>query len=171
MTSPTCPEAGDFGVLLLKKRNWFKKTVISLISWGTHSPAYHAVLVVETGDGLALIEAEPGGVIQSPVDKYSNVVWSNLDLTAEQRQAVSKVGISYLGTEYGWYADAAIGVHSALRIPVPKFVWRWLSNGHAMECAQLIDAAELQAGVHLFSDGRQTGQVSPASLYDLIRAR
>jgi hypothetical protein len=169
MTISTTPKEGDFGVLLLKKRNWFKETVISLVSWGTHSPAYHAVLVVRNSNGLALVEAEPGGAILSPIDKYQDIVWSDLGLTDTQRAAVSAAGLSYVGYEYGWYADAAIGVHSALRIPIPQFVWRLLSRGHVMECAQLVDAAELKAGVHLFNDGRQTGQVSPASLYDLIK--
>ena len=168
MTVPTNLQPGDFGVCLLPKKNWFKEFVISLISWGTHSPAYHAYIV----DGqLAIVEAEPGGARIGAIDEYTSAAWWTGHLTDAERQVVNAAALSFVGAPYGWYADAAIGVHDALRIPIPQFVWRWLSDGHPIECAQLVDAAELKGGIHLFSDGRKPGQVSPASLYDLIQNR
>jgi hypothetical protein len=163
------PQAGEYGVLLLKKRNWFKGFFITLISWGTRSPAYHAVLVVNapTG-GLAIVEAEPGGAILSPVDRHTNVVWSNLGLTPEQRVAVSDAGLKFIGREYSFYDDAYLGITRVFRLRGWKRVWKFLSRGESVECAQLVDAAELAGGVHLFNDGRQTGQVAPSDLYDLI---
>lgn len=163
------PLPGDFGVLLLKEKNWLRHFVITLISWGTKSPAYHAVLVVNTETGFKIVEAEPGGAILSEVDKYDNVVWSSLDLTVEQRQKVSDAGLKFIGREYSFYDDAAIGVTRVFKFRMPKLIWRWLSNGHAIECAQLVDAAELTGGVQLFRDGRTTGQVAPSDLYDIIK--
>jgi hypothetical protein len=38
---------------------------------------------------------------------------------------------------------------------------------HALICSQLVDRACELAGVHLFDDGRLSGQVTPGDLYTL----
>jgi len=52
---------------------------------------------------------------------------------------------------------------------VPAAVRRRLANPKRLECSQLVDAAYLEAGVHLFSDGRIPGDVAPSDLLLLIQ--
>lgn len=161
-------QAGDFCLVLQTRKNWGREFVISLISWGTSSPAYHAALVVDHPTlGLRLVEAEPGGAILSPLDAHSNAVWAHLDITDEQRVAVSEAGLTFVGRKYNWYDDALLGFSRVFKFKGPKWLWALLSNGYSVECAQLVDAAELIGGVHLFDDGRQTGEVAPADLYKI----
>jgi len=51
---------------------------------------------------------------------------------------------------------------------------RWLERvvdrQHALVCSQLVDQACLNAGVHLFTDGRMAGRVDPGDLQRLILA-
>jgi cell wall-associated NlpC family hydrolase len=54
-----------------------------------------------------------------------------------------------------------------LRIPAPGLRSFIGSTGH-MICSQLVDQCYADAGVHLFSDGRWPGYVTPAALADVI---
>lgn len=166
------PRPGDFGVLVLETgRHWRTEFVISAISLITRSSAYHAVQCVDAPGGHpSLVEAEPGGAILSPVTKYTNVAWSNLTLGDPQREAISTAALKMVGRPYGYYDDALLGLTHLNSVRGPNWLWRLLSGSHSpLECAQLVDAAQLAGGVHLFSDGRQPGDVTPGDLYQLIR--
>lgn len=164
------PQAGDFGVLLLAKRNWRTEFVISAISWVTRSPAYHAIQVVQAGGAIKIVEAEPQGVIVSPIDKYTNVAWSSLTLSAQQRFEMNQYALAQVGRKYGFYDDALLGITRLDRIKGPGFLWKLLSGKHSpVECAQLVDAVQLAGSVHLFDDSRRTGDVTPGDLYQVIQ--
>jgi hypothetical protein len=165
------PRPGDYGVLIQEKRNWFKQPVISLITAVTHSKAYHAVLVVDSPIlGLSIVGAEPGGAKLDPWNHYSNVVWSQDEIGDEKRKAISDGGLKFVGREYNFYDDGFIGLTRIFKEKGFSWLWKRLSGGHSIECAQLVDADYLANDIHLFNDNRQTGQVAPSDLYDLILA-
>jgi hypothetical protein len=118
------------------------------------------------GDGLLISDgpvqrdvaeyvAESGSEVSDPKKlavAYEKTV--RLDVVMEAKKLV--------GTHYSWLDYAAIG---ALRLHLPSSALRRYvaASGHA-QCAQLVDLAYMRAGVHLFDDGRQPGDVCPADL-------
>jgi uncharacterized protein YycO len=151
---------GDFGVVL-RTGHWWTQPVEWLISWGSKSRAYHAFLAV---DDDQLVEAEPGGARLAAVDEYPDAVWVSRPLTDVQRAAIAAAGRAFLGRDYNWLDDLAIGL--ARRGFVPRWVWRRLNDGGAVMCSQLVVLAYRAAGVDLFP-GRDAATVTPGDLYQL----
>jgi hypothetical protein len=50
----------------------------------------------------------------------------------------------------------------------PSGVTEVVNNEHQLICSQLVDLAYKKAGIHLFNDGRESGDVTPGDLADLI---
>lgn len=161
MTLVQKPKAGDFAVVLKTKGI----LVEDLVSWGSKSKAIHSILAISD---TQIVEAMPGGAKLSHIDKYPNAVWSELDLSTDERANISDYGFELIGTPYNWIDDAAIGLAKRLGVHSPKWVWNRLSDPRHLECAQLVDYAYQLAGIHLFFDGRLPGQVSPGDLFNLI---
>jgi uncharacterized protein YycO len=134
---------------------------------GDAAPVQHAMLYV--GDGK-VVQAMPGGAECIPLaDANPAVVWSSgvIRLTDYERQVIVSTGYSLIGTpysflDYGSIALATFGVR-------PRFVRDFVSNTDHMICSQLVDFAYDMAGVHLFSDGRIPGDVTPGDLYRLLQ--
>src|SRR5262249_2112897 len=116
---------------------------------------------VYTGGGR-IVQAEPGGAAESALGGYGRVLWSTgrIDLTGLQRQYIVKAALSFVGTPYSWLDYAAIAAHR-LRLPVAGLRDFIASTKHVI-CSQLVDQCYLDAGTHLFSDGRWPGDVTPA---------
>ena len=128
----------------------------------------HAMIYV--GGGM-VVEAEPGGARLRFRDAEEGDLWSTglWKLSLKTRKAICDAARGYVGIPYGWLDYAALAAHR-LHIPAPglrKFI---ASTGH-MICSQLADQCYADAGVHLFSDGRWPGYVTPAALASLILAR
>lgn len=168
MSAPQ-PQPGDFAVTTVRGQVGF---LISLGEWLNGSRFGHwDHAFVYVGDGQ-LVEAEPGGARLAGLDEYQGrpIAWSTdkVQLTDEQRAAIVGAARSFIGVGYGWRDYAALALwHFRLRIPWARKV---MASRSSMICSELCDFAYEAAGVHLFADGRQPGDVTPADLAALIGA-
>lgn len=166
----TTPQLGAFGVTPTYG-NWRDRLAAGLIRYGTNSPVNHAFLYVGTGK---IVEAAPGGARHNDADAYGdNVTWSNLDLDDTTRAKIVAHAESLIGTPYGWADILAITLaQDRAGRHVNSHTWwvRRINNWRRLICSQLVDVAYQEAGIHLFTDGRLPGLVSPGDLYRLIEA-
>ncbi|WP_255946580.1 hypothetical protein [Streptomyces odontomachi] len=158
----TDPQPGDIGLtsitgpvgLLIKVGQWLN---------GDGFGAYqHAFVVLPEG---RLIEAMPGGAVIAEVSEYDgrDVLYvSPADLTHDQRTAICACAKKYQDIPYSFLDYLALAAHR-FHLPVPRLRRYIESTGH-MICSQLADRAYLDAGVHLFDDGRWPGYVTPMAL-------
>lgn len=152
------PEVGAFGVT---RTDGWKAWVIRRV---TRSTVNHAFIYVGGGN---VIEANPAGAGWAPADKYPHAVWSTMDLHG-RGTAIAHAAWALVGTPYSWVDDACIGLADLFGWHVPQAVRSRLSRRTRLMCSQLVDTAYLSAGIHLFPDGRITGDVSPGDLLHLI---
>lgn len=152
------PRPGDFGVV--RTDGWAGR----LIRWATRSPVNHAVLCV----GDVLVEGDPRGARIRPLSQYGDrVAWADWPLSVAQRATIVRWGVTRVGTPYSWLDCLYIGLVDRFGW-APQWARRQLASTRTLMCSQLVCAAYDAAGVHLFSDGRPFGGVSPGDLYDLI---
>lgn len=106
-----------------------------------------------------------------PAASLPGALWSSgaLQLTAHQRIMIISACRSLEGTPYGWLDYVALALHR-LGVPAPG-LRAFIGGTRSMMCSQVIDAVELRAGVHLFTDGRWPGYVTPAELAGFIESR
>lgn len=157
------PRPGDYLVIAT---GGFLGAVIRL---GTRARYNHAAVVVE--DGLA-VEASVYGARLTPIAGSGWTLIADNAVeprTEEQRAAVVAAARQVIGTPYGFLDIVALGlVALGLR-------WSYLEARVAREdrliCSQLVDAAYLRAGVHLFDDGRASQSVTPGDLADRLTRR
>ncbi len=134
----------------------------------TRSPVNHAFMLTETG---RIIEADPGGVREVDLANYDGMyqVWSPMDLSPTVRAAIIDHALDHVGDPYSWIDDACIGLADMFGWHVPSWVRTRLARTDRLMCSQLVDTAYLEAGIHLFSDGRIPGDVAPSDLLLLIQ--
>jgi hypothetical protein len=131
---------------------------------GDASRFTHAFVVVDAELGLA-VEARPGGArIVDYRAEYGDrlTVFSHMDLTDAQRYAIVLSAEACIGRGYNWLDYLALAfTHWGIR---PKWLRRHAARTDRLICSQLVDSIYLLAGVHLFNDGRQSGDVTPGDL-------
>jgi cell wall-associated NlpC family hydrolase len=172
------PLPGDFMVARTRFAPLQAQLMSACIQWGTNSDVNHAGIHV--GDGQ-VIEARPGGAGYAPLTEYmgDNTRWSaGYGITSGlQRAAIVAAAEHLIGTPYGWgdcvaiaLAQARLGGHVDAHADWTHQPWwvKRLARTDRLICSQLVDQAYLLAGVHLFSDGRYPGMVSPADLQALM---
>lgn len=152
---------GDFGLTRIK--GW-TGIWVSLGQWlnGDASRYTHAFVVV---DDNYVIEAQPGGAVLTPLADYlerTDVIYSNLPLTLEQRKAIVDKAQSYEGVPYSFLDYLAIGL-VRLGIKPHRVIDRVVSSGHLI-CSQLVADVYTYAGVQLFDDGTPAYIVTPGDL-------
>ncbi|AJC61021.1 MULTISPECIES: hypothetical protein [Streptomyces] len=126
----------------------------------------HTFLVLP---GERLLEAEPGGARIRPLSEYdgSDVLYVCPEqLTEQQRERICAAADRYVGVPYSFLDYLAIATHR-LHVPVPG-LRRYVASSRHMICSQLVDQCYQDADVHLFSDGRWPGYVTPMALYTLL---
>lgn len=118
-----------------------------------------------------VIQAEPGGARETALSNFTGrpMYWStgHIVLTAAQRTAIVSAAVGYLKVPYSFLDYGALATHR-LHIPAPGLKQYIASTGH-MICSQLVDQCYTDAGVHLFTDNRWPGFVTPGDLYDRFR--
>ncbi|WP_310716768.1 hypothetical protein [Streptomyces lydicus] len=126
----------------------------------------HAFLVLPDDQ---ILEAEPGGARIRPLTDYggANVLYVCPEgLTDRQRSGICTAATRYVGVPYSFLDYGAIATHR-FHIPVPG-LRGYIANTRHMICSQLVDQCYLDAGVHLFADGRWPGYVTPMALHQLL---
>ena len=158
------PQPGDIGLTQISGR---VGAGIRFGQWlnGEGFADYEHAFVYLGGGGIA--EAEPGGAVQSSVDRYdpSRIAW--LRCPPASRLPVALAATRYLGVGYSFLDYAAVAAHR-VHLPVPGLRRYVESTGH-MICSQFCDRAAMDGGWHLFDDGRWPGYVTPASLWRLYQ--
>ena len=122
--------------------------------------------------GGQLVEAQPGGAELRPLSVYDGrpALWSTgrYALTDTQRAAIVAAARGYIGVPYSAADYVALAAHR-FHLPVGPLIKGYVASSRHMICSQLVDQCYLDAGVHLFSDGRWPGYVTPADLAGLLR--
>ncbi|MFD0032578.1 hypothetical protein ACFVJK_30775 [Streptomyces sp. NPDC127172] len=159
----TTPQPGDIGLTSITGP---VGRLVQFGQWlnGDGFGAYQHAFIVLPGN--LLIEAMPGGAIVAPLSKYDDrdvLYVSPADLTDAQRKAITDCALKYRDVPYSFLDYLALAAHR-FRLPVPGLRRYIAASGHQI-CSQLCDRAYLDAGLHLFDDGRWPGFVTPMSLY------
>lgn len=133
----------------------------------------HAFIVTEAENDthpgqVEAIAAFPGGAarVHYPVDGplYSS---GHIPLTDAQRADIVRAAEHYLGTPYSAADYLAIAAHH-WHLPGSVLLKDYVASSNHMICSQLVDRCYLDAGIHLFTDGRWPGYVVPLDLADLL---
>lgn len=146
----------------------------------------HAGLYV--GDGQ-VVQAEPGGVQLRTLPHYlasQPLLWSDAPIQRhmadapnvtpwyerELRQRVVDAALGLVDKPYAWL-DYLVIPATEWRIPGWQRLTARVEARGALLCSSLVDRAYALAGVHLFSDQRLPGRVTPGDLarYDEAYAR
>ena len=174
----TVPQAGDFAVV---SAGGIPGRLVRLAEQANGSGPYadyqHAFIYIG-GDGQ-IIQAEPGGADYAQLTPHARTMWSagkiaiglpgtigRLELSAEQRDKICDAARGYVGVPYSFLDYVALILHR-LHIPAP-WLKRYIASTRHMICSQLVDQCYLDAGIHLFDDGRWPGYVTPADLAKLL---
>lgn len=160
-TYANTPLLGQIG-LKTEARGFVEKS----IEFVTRSTVHHAVVVISATE---CISCEPFvGARIRPLD-YDSFVWSNFDLTPEQALGSATWARAREGRPYSFINGFLIGL-TMYGFTWPKSVWHHFSTDKSYQCAQFADAAlTLGAGISVFDDGREFGQVFPGSLELLFK--
>jgi uncharacterized protein YycO len=121
---------------------------------------------ISLGNGL-IVEAEPGGARIGNAGEYSSIYWCSAIYalgTAAQLAATEATARAYVGVPYSALDYFALAAHR-LHLPVIDLENYIKSDGH-MICSQLVDQVYNTAMIHIFTDGRWPGFVTPADLYN-----
>lgn len=144
----------------------------------TRSRVNHAGIC--TGDGMT-VEAQAAGAIcrkeqaASQTVVYGNDLHARVETLAPGRsEYVAHEAEQLVGRRYNYLdllALAWINIrHDPTDGPPPKpsRVERRVMRDDRLICSQLVDLAHTKAGVHLFTDGRLPGQVTPGDLAEVL---
>lgn len=164
------PRPGDFAVVRISGGVGRLIRIGQWLNGDGYADYEHAFIFIGNGE---IVEAEPGGARRALLSEYDGrpIEWSTgqIALTDEQRAAVCAAANDLLGTPYSLFDYLSLAL---LRFHVrPTWVRRYVSDSRHMICSELVDFCYLQAGVHLFTDGRIPGDVTPADLANLLRKR
>lgn len=180
----------NFDRFVAREIQWFTASRDAYSKTWVNSKVNHAVVYVGSVPGIAngypqLVEARPRGASFVNYDNYGkNMIWldtiyqagtgTKLVPTTEQRNIIkeyaiecaqNKIGYNYLDFVAIGMAQKRFGNHEP---ELAKERWvQILSNDHRLICSQLVDEAYNRAKLYLFNDGRPTGLVSPADLFNL----
>jgi len=161
------PHPGDFAVVDTRSRASRRIRLAKALSRGGFTMFDHAVICsrVRRDGTVYIVEAMPSGARENlwHYDDHDHL-WST-GIVKTSRKA-GKAALAYVDTPCGWLDYAAIAAHA-------RHLWgpghrHYVSSTRHLIGSQLVDRAELDAGVQLFADRRWPGYVRPADLAELI---
>lgn len=156
------PPAWKPGDYFVARTGGFVAKMIRLLTRSQHN---HAGIIVD--DAGTTIEAYPKvGAALGNVKLYRRVNISRLDLPEAIRADVVLEAYGLIGRRYGFLDIFCLAL---LQFGIrPRLVRQRVARSGRLICSQLVDVAYLFAGVHLFSDGRQSQDVTPGDLAGLL---
>lgn len=160
------PKPGDIGLVpmtgavgwMIKAGQW-----LAADGWTKYQ---HAFVIVGEGvqglPGMRLVEAMPGGALNSSLSRYDadKIVW--LRCPPAYREAVASEALRFVGVKYSAADYGALSLHR-FHIPAPHLE-AFIKDRKTMICSQLADAAAGIGGWHIFDDERWPGYVTPNDL-------
>lgn len=155
------PRPGDFGLTEIRGITGWLVGLGQFLN-GDASIFSHAFVVLDDG---TVMEAQPGGARITPLETYSRrpVAFStHLATTEAQRDEIVRQARLLEGTPYSFLDYLALAL-TRLRVR-PRWLRRYVASTGHMICSQLVDEAYRRAGVHLFTDGRLSQDVTPGDL-------
>jgi hypothetical protein len=170
------PQPGDFACLPMGGTSGKLITLGEWLNGDGFSVYDHAEVYVGMPDENAkygyTMGAYPEGAHLVPLpEKFSSTdgyLWSTgkLDISDAQRGLIVATAMACKGIPYSWLDYFALAAHR-LHVPFPR-AKEIITSSESMICSQLVDYCYMQAGVHLFRDGRLPGDVTPADLANLL---
>lgn len=157
----TLVRPGDYFLSQIEGTGGFFIRLMQLLA-GDASRYTHAGIVLDDG---TVVQAQPGGATIVPLTDVGGngvLAFSHFDLTDEHRTAIVAAGRSYEGVPYSFLDYLSLGL-ATLGIR-PDWLTNYIAKSNRMICSQLVDQSYLDAGVHLFEDGRIPGDVTPGDL-------
>ena len=130
---------------------------------GTWSRFNHAAIYA---GGHVVIEANPAGVQERPLDEYDPSQWcaSRIPLTRWEQEKVLGYARSKIGTPYGWLDIVAL---AAVQFDhCPTWLERTAEGDDRLVCSQLVAYAYAAAGVPVVPG--DPWRVTPGALADAI---
>lgn len=162
------PRPGDFAVISSNSKVGALVDVMESLSGGGVTQFSHACICegIDKNGTVWIVEAMPQGAQHVPWH-YADTehLWST-GVVETSPQAGEKA-MAYVGWGYGW-ADYAVLAARRFSLPFAPELQARYERTHTMICSQLVDQSELDAGVHLFADGRPAGYVRPSDLAGLV---
>lgn len=164
------PVSGTLG-MLISAGEWLNGE-----GWGRHD---HAEIYLGTVPGTdsqygctASAYPDRDGIktLACAPETVPGAVWSSgkIPLQSSQRDLIVTWCLQHRNIRYSWEDYFALVAHR-MHIPAPGLTGFIAGAGSAI-CSQYVDLAYQAAGVHLFSDGRIPGYVTPAGLARLLAA-
>ncbi|PBC78896.1 hypothetical protein BX265_3687 [Streptomyces sp. TLI_235] len=167
---PSSRFPGDFAVVRMDGRVGRLIRIGQWLNGDGFADYEHAFVYLGGGQ---LVEAQPGGAELRPLSVYDGrpALWSTgrYALTDAQRAAIVAAARGYIGVPYSAADYVALAAHR-FHLPVGPLIKGYVASSRHMICSQLVDQCYLDVGVHLFSDGRWPGYVTPADLAGLLRS-
>jgi len=160
------PRPGDFAVVDTRTRAPLLIQLAKRLSRGGYMMFDHAVICSRVRSGIIyIVEARPGGAQENAwhYDDHDHL-WSTGVVKTSAN--AGRAALAYVGKPYSWLDYGAIAAH-AWHLWVPG-VRHFMRSTRHLTGSQLVDRAELDAGIHLFTDRRPRGYVRPSDLADLI---
>jgi hypothetical protein len=158
------PQVGDYG--LTQIGGWLGFLVgVGQVLMGDGARYTHAYVITDPDAGIA-VEARPGGAgyvqYRDVWETRRTPAYSHLELSPAQRQAIAEAAGTVVGAGYNWLDYLALaldhwGIH-------PAWLHAYIARTDRLICSQLVDLVYERAGVHLFSDARNPGDVTPGDL-------
>lgn len=177
------PMPGD--MVLLRIEGWVGKLVWALQAInGDLSPWTHVGIMLEDD---TFFEAQPGGAVITPWEKYKDRPWAvvtqyqaphtagpvahgyvlePLELTWTERMRVTEEARRHVGTGYNWTTYFYL---AAYRLHIrPEWLKRRVRKSSKFICSQAGDLVYSNCEIRLFDDGRMSCDLTPG---DLARLR
>jgi hypothetical protein len=165
----TTPVPGDFGLVKISGNVGFLIRIGQWLDGSGFENFEHAFVYL--GDGK-LIEAEPGGARIADLTEYAgwDIDWSTgkIPLTDVQRALIVSNAKALEGVPYSFLDYFALVAYRLHIWPLDVMLKNYIKSTNHLICSQLVDLVYDLSGVHLFTDGRWEGYVTPGDLYELL---
>lgn len=163
------------GTIGFTKIGGFMGWIISFLQWLSGDGSRWTHVFIYLGEGIygndTIFAAQPGGARYDRLSEIKEVAWLSMVVPTPAQFAIIKARCAhYNKTPYGYLNYLAIGLRRFFKVE-----WEWLYNyikdAGVQICSQMADLIYNEAGIHLFSDGRWEGLVTPGSMANLAVER